>query len=244
MNASPNDTDLREALVNDRAVGPINQVQLSAERVTTLHGIMFDLDPKILIPENLLFPPAETPEEFYLAIKPILDRHALAHRAEVRVSGTGLHLIVWMRPAAELKSAADQRRWGTIVKVVQRTLPVDPDMPGITAVTRPVGSTNGKNGAVVKTLAIGEAVAPEVVEQFMATLVPGPFREIATLLLGEPRVRPCPVCKAGGSRLDILDWAGMCYGNCGKITLEHLFDAIYLPRPDSQKAPHPEDCAK
>ena len=229
--------DLRESLYNDRAVGLITDIQLPAERITKLHGIMFDFDPKILVPGNSLFPPAETPEEFYAGIKSILELHALARHAEVRVSGTGLHLLVRIQPAVELKSAADQQRSGKIVKVVQRTLPVDPDMPGITAVTRPIGSVNGKNGAIVKTLKPGEAIAPEVVEQFMALLALGAFREVGLPLVGEQRVHPCPVCRGDGTRLDLLDWIGMCYGNCGKITLEHLFDSIYLPRPTNPKGP-------
>jgi hypothetical protein len=54
----------------------------------------------------------------------VLDRHPLGRFAEVRVSGTGLHIIVWLQPAKELRSAAEQRFCDTIVKVVQRTLPV------------------------------------------------------------------------------------------------------------------------
>ena len=37
--------DLRESLANDRLKGPVSVVQLPAERITRLHGILFDLDP-------------------------------------------------------------------------------------------------------------------------------------------------------------------------------------------------------
>ena len=43
-------------------------------------------------------------------------------------------------------------RWAAAVKIVQCVLPTDPDCPGITALTRPVGSVNGKNGAAVRVL--------------------------------------------------------------------------------------------
>ena len=54
-----------------------------------------------------------------------------------------------MVPAAEMYSEGEQRYWAGNVKAVQCTLPIDPDMPGVTALTRPVGATNAKNGATV-----------------------------------------------------------------------------------------------
>src|SRR2546430_1670504 len=97
-NAQQSLVDVREALYNDQTIGPISTIQLPAERITKLHGILFDLDPKILVSANAIFPPAETPEAFYAGIKHILDRHPLGRSAEVRASGTGLHLILWLRP--------------------------------------------------------------------------------------------------------------------------------------------------
>jgi hypothetical protein len=35
--------------------------------------------------------------------------------------------------------------------------------------------------------------------------------------------------------LDVLDWAGMCYGSCGKVTLERLFNGIYVEVPTKSK---------
>ena len=223
-------TDVRQALYNDQAVGPINKIQLPAVRITRLHGILFDLDPKILIPGNTIFSPADTPEDFHVSITPVLERHPLARFAEVRASGTGLHLILWMLPPVELMASAEQRRWGAIVKAIQRTLPIDPDMPGITAVTRQIGSINSRNGAIVKILRAGEPVDPQVVEKYIATLAASPFCEIALPLLGQQRVSPCPVCRAAGSRLDVLDHLGMCYGNCGKVKLPELFDVVLQSR--------------
>jgi hypothetical protein len=50
--------DEREALFNERAVGPIHAIQIPAERITRLGGILFDLDPRLLISNNPLIPPA------------------------------------------------------------------------------------------------------------------------------------------------------------------------------------------
>jgi hypothetical protein len=219
--------DAREQLYNDRRIGPVGEVQLPAERITTLHGIMFDLDPGLYRPGNTLLPPHHDPRAFYEQVAPVLGRHPLARSAEVRVSGTGLHVIVLLDPPVELASAAAQRYWDTVVRAVQCTLPADPNAPGITALTRAVGSTNSKNGATVEVLRRGEPVAPQVVEQFLTRVAQAPFREVATILLGGERVQPCPVCQGEDSRLDVLDHVGICYRACGKVRLAQLFDCVY-----------------
>jgi hypothetical protein len=60
---------------------------------------------------------------------------------------------------------------------------------------------------------------------------------VALPLLGELHVCPCPVCGGEGSRLDILDRIGRCYGGCGKVRLEQLFDAFFQPRPVAATVP-------
>jgi hypothetical protein len=112
--------------------------------------------------------------------------------------------------------------------VVQYTLPVDVNAPGIIATTRPVGSVNSKNGAVVELLRPGQSVTPKQVEEFVARVEKAPFKEIATVLIADTQVSPCPVCRGEGSRLDVLDRVGMCYA-CGKVNIEQLFDAVFLP---------------
>lgn len=227
--------DDREALYNDRPTGPADKIQVPAERITTLHGFMIDLDPALLAPDNTWFPPADSPRAFHEAIRPVLDRHPLARNAEVRASGTGLHLVVHLDPAVELRSAADQQRWKAIVEAAQSTLPGDPVAPGITGLTRPVGSVNSKNGAVVEVLDPGEPVNPSRVVEFVDGLAKAPFKVVATILLGSDRVRPCPSCLGESSRLDVLDQFGRCYGGCSEVTPEQLFDLIYRPDPRDGK---------
>jgi hypothetical protein len=239
----PGADDVREALYNDGATGPAPAVQLPAESVTRLRGIMLDLDPGRLAPGNPLFPPDADPDRFHASVRPVLDRHRLARHAQVRATGTGLHLLVLLDPPAELRSAADQERWGHVVKVVQATLPVDPNQPGITALTRPVGAVNSKNGAAVRILYEGRAVTPDDVEAFVAELAAAPYKIPAEALLGTLRCEPCPVCRKEGSRLDVLDRVGTCYGGCGKVGLARLYDAV-LRQPDAaadEDTPEPDE---
>src|SRR5262245_55014102 len=203
--------DQREALYNEGAVGPAGVIQVPAERITRLKGLMLDLDPKLLAPSNPLFPPADDPRAFLDRVAPALDRHALLRQAEVRNRGTGLHLILWFGPPVELASAADQRWWSTVVRAVQCSLPGDPNAPGITALTRRVGSTNSKNEAVVEVLRPGGPIDPARVEACVRDLAGSPFRTVATPLIGGDRAEPCPVCLEPGSSLGVLDRAGECY---------------------------------
>jgi hypothetical protein len=80
--------DIREQLYNEQGTGTLPEVQLPLERITTLHGFLFDLDPGLYRPGNSLFPPAADPKDVHDLIRPVLDRHPLARSAEVRSSGT------------------------------------------------------------------------------------------------------------------------------------------------------------
>jgi hypothetical protein len=240
--------DEREGLFNDAPVGSAAVIQIPAERITKLHGFVVDVDPKLLVPGNPAFPPADDPRRFYDLIRPVLDRHPLARHAEVRNSGTGLHLITRFEPAVEFRSAGEQRRWAALVRACQCSLPSDPAAPGITALTRSVGSVNAKNGATVEVLRPAEPVDPARVAEFVAELADAPFQTVAMIWLGTDQVAPCPVCRAPGSRLGVLDRVAQCY-RCGKVTLEALFDAVLVPdrhgeQGDTEGAPPAEVPAK
>jgi hypothetical protein len=228
MNGLAGDDDLREALFNGNPVGLAGVIQVPAERITTLLGIVADLDPKLLDPGNPLFPPDSNPRKFHAAIRPVLDRHPLACQGEVRSSGTGLHLIFRLDPPVELRVSPDQRRWAAIVRAVLGSLPTDPNAPGITALTRPIGAINSKNNAVVELLQPGRSIAPKDVVAFVGELVEAPFRTVALPLLGSDRVEPCPACRAPGSSLGVLARLGRCY-HCGDVRLERLLDLVYAP---------------
>jgi hypothetical protein len=217
----------RQQLYNDQLLGRITEVQFPRERITTLHGIMIDLDPKLFRPGNSYLPPRDDPREFLAGIRPVLDRHPLARQAEVRLSGTGLHVIVRLDPPAKFFTASQQRRWDHIVRAVQYSFPGDPNAPGITAVTRALGSVNTKNQSTVELLHPGRPVTPGAVEDFVSRLGQAPFSQFAALLLGSCRVSPCPLCRGEGSRLDALDEHGMCYAHCGRVGPDKLLELVY-----------------
>ncbi|MBL8798908.1 MAG: hypothetical protein JNM56_33800 [Planctomycetia bacterium] len=239
--------DLRESLCNDRQTGTAAEIAVPRERITRLHTVLLDFDPHLYVPENALFRPDEDPDAFFANIKPVLDRHPLARFAEIRASGTGLHALLWLQPVVELTTAADQERWKLIVQAVQASLPIDPDMPDITALTRPIGAVNSKNGAAVRQLQAGEPISPAAVEEYVRSLTTAPFRQVALPLLGSERCSPCPVCQGPGTRLDVLDFQGRCYGGCSKVAGAQLYDVIFLPPPDrasSTKERRPRRTAK
>jgi hypothetical protein len=224
-------TDHREQLCNGGQVGPIEQVSLPEAMITSLRGILLDLDPARFRPEQVPLDVLANPARFYeLVISKMLARHPVLAKAEVRVSGRGLHVIIRFEDPVQFADEADRQRWAAIVKVVQRLLPTDPDCPGITALTRPLGSVNSKNGVTVERLHEGEPVSAEEVLGLFEQVRTSPFRTVARLLLGDERVTPYPVCRAAASRLNALDRVGMCYGTCGKVRLGQLYDVFLAPR--------------
>src|SRR5262245_3927597 len=86
--------DMRETLWNECETGATGLIQVPTERITGLRGILLDQDPAKLIAENPWFPPADNPLQFHANVRPVLARHPVACRAEVRLSGTGLHAIL------------------------------------------------------------------------------------------------------------------------------------------------------
>jgi hypothetical protein len=62
-----------------------------------------------------------------------------------------------------------------------------------------------------------------------------PFKTVMGILLGAGRVAPCPICRVEGSSLSALDREGRCYGGCGKVKLERLYDVFLAPRPQASK---------
>jgi len=123
-----------------------------------------------------------------------------------------------------------------IIQVVQAALPVDPQAPGITATTRVIGSTNGKNGARVVRLRRGQPVEVDDVLGLYETMLSAPFKTVMTILTGTDRISPCPFCSKPESTLSALDFVGNCY-TCGRVTLNQLYDLVFRPhKPTPKKA--------
>lgn len=223
--------DQREQLVNSGDVGPIERVSLPVEMTTSLRGILLDVDPGMFKPpwgdSNQVVDPTSF---FNRVIEPMLARNAVLAKAEVRVSGRGLHVILRFENPVVFQTDADRRRWAAIVRLVQRLLPTDPDCPGITALTRPVGSVNSKNNSRVESIRAGKSVTEKEILELVAMIQTSRFRTIAQIMFGGGRLTPCPICNKPDSRLDALDCIGKCYGSCGNVKSGQLFDVFLAPR--------------
>ena len=236
--------DLREALFNDGAIGPIGAIQVSTERVVSLRGIMFDLDPDLFLHGGLIAAVPHDAADFYREIvKPMLDRHPLLKKAEVRLTGRGLHVILRFAKPVEFTKPGEQEEWDGIVEVVQPSLPIDPGQPGITATTRAVGSLNRKNGATVELLEKGSPVTEEEVRALCKEMCEQPFRTVMSTLTGVERVQPCPFCKKPDSALAAGKHVGTCYG-CGTVRLERLYDLVLAPKTAEKVAIAPKTAQK
>jgi len=223
--------DQREQLFNEGACGQFSKVQVSRERVAQLQGILFDLDMRMLNTSPLITEPAVAPVDFYHRyVQDWLSRSPVLNKAEVRCSGQGLHVILRFDKPVEFRTDGDRDRWDGIVKVVQAALPVDPDAPSITATTRPVGSTNGKNGAEVTQLAAGSQVSEVEVLGLYEAMRNAPFETVLHILAGPGDIKPCPFCQGAGTTLNPGRIVGFCYGGCGKISLPRLYELLLSPR--------------
>jgi hypothetical protein len=219
--------DAREQLFNEGAVGPIDHVQVSTERIAKLNGILFDLDPQNLREGPLLPAMCQDPEQFFeQCVQRWLGNHPLLQHLEVRVSGTGLHGILWLDPAVEFAEEADRKRWCSIVKIVQAILLTDPLAPGVTATARAVGSVNSKNGQEVRRLKEGQPVSRKDVIALSEEMCAAPFNTLFRILTGTDRISPCPFCDR--ETLVALHHAGVCYG-CGKVSFERLCGELFQP---------------
>jgi hypothetical protein len=56
--ATGDNVDLREQLVNDGAVGPIEQVSVPISLIMRINSILFDIDPQLYQPSSLIAEPS------------------------------------------------------------------------------------------------------------------------------------------------------------------------------------------
>ena len=223
-------TDLREQLFNDREIGPIEQVQLPEEAITTLHAVLFDLDTPNFRSDRPGLVQASSARKLYTnTIRPMLTRHPALAGARVLDTGRGLHVVVVFDQPVRFETERERERFSGIIEVVQAALPIDPHQPGITALSRPVGSVNSKTDRPVKLLKEATPVPIAEVLRLYDQMDKAPFRTVTEILLGALRLSPCPICRADGSSLSALDRVGQCYV-CGTINLDQIYDIFLRPR--------------
>ena len=214
-------------MVNGGEIGPIGRVSIPEIMITRLKGIMLDFDLDLYKKEKLPAGATESSVKLYETfVGPMLQRHPLYAKAEVRDTGRGLHAILWFDQPVEFKTPAEREKWGAVVKAVQKTLPTDPACAGITATTRPVGSTNSKTQRQVRIIKPGSMVTADEVLNFVTELRHKPFKIVAGFLL-DPVAPYCPVCATPDARLGVMDKFGHCYGGKHKPKVGDLFDAVF-----------------
>ena len=226
--------DCRTQLFNEGEHGLISKIQVSRERIYQQRGILFDIDPGIL-QSNSFFKVDRDLRNFYAqTIRPMLDRDPVLTRAKVIASGSGLHVVLAFAAPEPCDTDAARERVEAIIEAVLPILPVDPDQPGITATRRTVGSINSKNSKKVSLLAKGEPIPFAEIEGLAARISSSPFATVVGVLAAEAEMSPCPICAADGSSLAVFPYFGSCYGsshgNCGRVSLEQVWEKLYQPR--------------
>jgi hypothetical protein len=239
--------DQREALFNARATGTFRDVMVREYEVTSIHGILLEIDGECLrIGKIIDAMPADGFELYKRHVKSWLDNHPVLRKAEVRFSGRWIHCILWFDTPVEIKSDRQRELWKAVIEAVQRSLPTDPEAPSLLAMTRPIGSVNSKTGRPVKLIKAGEAVTEAELLNFADDLARRGFATITQILFGSVSVSPCPFCLEEGSTLQAVSSRyrttdpsisnrGSCY-HCGKLSLGFVMDAVLKGRDKPEKA--------
>ena len=171
-----------------------------------------------------------TPDSlFEFVVSTWLQCNEVLAAAEVRMSGGGLHVIIWFDEPVTFDTDAAREKWRQIVRVVQRVIPSDPQQPDLLAMTRPVGAKNSKAGNRVRRIRKGKPISAECVERFAQQVSQEPFEHLTRTLFGDSQITPCPICRGETTTMKSGTSCGHCYA-CGKVSTKQLFRAaLRLP---------------
>lgn len=222
-------TDDRQSLVNDCRRGPANLITPKVEEVASIHAFMNDLDCKILDPAVVGEECVASSEMLYEKhVRHWLDRDPVLAKAEVRDTGGGLHIVLWL-DAPIICGAGEAVVWDKVARGICNVLPGDPNLNGIIALTRPVGAINSKYNPPreVRILRPGESVTRAEILDLNRRVTEQPARLWMRLFFGGERASPCPLC--GGVSLGVAGyWQCRCY-QCGRVNAASLVYRFYLP---------------
>lgn len=223
---------LREQLYNQGSVGLVEAISMPEAQITRLKGILLDIDCKFFKPSEIVPQPSVSPNQFYERyVVKWLERHPALSKAEVRNSGCGLHVLLWLDKPIEFKDERERAEWAARVQVIQCALPTDPQQPGLNALTRPIGSINEKNGSTVAQLRQGTLISQEELVAFAMEVATKPFALLVATLTGQTSISPCPICRKDKSSVGAMDRLGKCY-SCGTVSRAQLLDSLLI---DSSK---------
>jgi len=227
----PGHDDIREATFNGRESGPAFSIARPVDQVSAIHGFMIDLDCGILDPAVVGQECVESANILYERhVQVWLDRDAVLAKAEVRDTGHGLHVLLWLSDPI-ICAGDDARRWDKIARGLRNVLPGDPNLNGIIAMTRPVGALNTKHdpAKTVSQLRAGQPVSREEILDLGHRVSSTPARLWMRVLHGGERVSPCPLCSGEGTSLGVAgNWQVQCY-ECGRVDAAALVYRHYSP---------------
>jgi hypothetical protein len=225
------DKDIREATFNGAEKGPAYAIAKPVDEVSCINGFMIDLDCGILDPAVVGEAASQSADELYEKVARIwLDRDPVLTKAEVRNTGHGLHVLLWMDEPI-ICTGDDTRRWDKIARGLRNALPGDPNLNGIIAMTRPVGATNSKHepAKTVTQLRAGQPISCEEILDLNNRVATAPARLWMRVLHGGDRVSPCPLCSSGNTSLGVAgNWQVQCY-ECGRLDAAALVYRHYSP---------------
>jgi hypothetical protein len=225
----PGYDDIREATFNGRESGPAFSIARPVDQVSAIHGFMIDLDCGILNPAVVGQECVESADILYERhVQGWLDRDAVLAKAEVRNTGHGLHVLLWLGDPI-ICAGDNARRWDKIARGLRNVLPGDPNLNGIIAMTRPVGATNNKHepAKTVTQVRAGERVSREEILDLHKRVATAPGRLWMQVLHGGERTSPCPLCRGEATSLGVAgSWQVRCY-ECGRVDAAGLIYRFY-----------------
>ena len=225
-------SDTRESLCNERATGPASRIALPVNQVASIHGFMIDIDLSHLAHDTLGGESLASVDAFYASHLGLwLDRDPVLAKAEVRDTGHGVHVLLWLDKPV-VCSDGDQQTWNGIVGGLRTVLPGDPKVNGINAMTRPVGAENTKSDPVmvVRQLRAGQPVTRAEILDLVTRATRSPAELWMRVFHGGDSVSPCPLCLDANSTLRIAgNWQCQCY-ECGRKDAASLLYRLYNPK--------------
>jgi hypothetical protein len=216
--------DIREATFNTGERGPAYAIATGVDQISCINCFVIDLDCGILDPNVVGETASQSADDLYgKHVRGWLERDPVLAKAEVRNTGHGLHVLLWLDEPI-ICSGEDARRWDKIARGVRNALPGDPKLNGIIAMTRPVGATNNKYepAKTVTQLRAGEPISREEILDLGHRLVNTPAHLWMRVFHGGERVSPCPLCCGGNTSLGVAgNWQVQCY-ECGRVDAASL----------------------
>lgn len=217
--------DERESLVNECQRGRASEIAVKVSEVTSIRAFMLEIDLDILDPDVCGAEALVSPEAFYEAhVSTWLSRDPVLSRAEVRDSGHGLHVLLWLDEPITCDEG-QAKKWNAVAYGIRNVLPCDPRGPGLIAMTRPVGALNTKHEPPkeVRQLKAGQPISRGDIEGLARRLADAPSRLWMSLFHGGERMQPCPLCGDEGAALGVSGaWMVQCY-ECGRVDAAALF---------------------